>query len=56
MKQAKSISQKILGFFFKSSTQKLAEELIALSDRELQDMGFSRVKLYEGERAFPWKA
>ena len=56
MKQvAKAIAEKLISFFEKSSNQRVARELLKMTDAQLEDMGFSRNKLLKGAAGYPWK-
>lgn len=51
----KNVLKKIAAVFEVSARARVARELLALSDKQLMDLGFSRAKLRQGVSAHPWK-
>lgn len=49
------ISKKIRDLIDNTSKSRAAKELLFLSDKQLADIGLSRVKLSQGASAYPWK-
>ena len=56
MKQAaRVIFEIVVKFFERSAHQRVARELLTLTDKQLDDIGFSRQKLYKGAAGYPWR-
>ncbi len=56
MKQvAKAIADTFIKFFEQSAYERVSRELLQLTDHQLEDIGFSRVKLQQGASAYPWR-
>ena len=56
MKQvAKAVAEKLIQFFEQAAHQRVARELLKLTDKQLEDIGFSRQKLQQGAAAYPWR-
>jgi hypothetical protein len=49
------IKNRIKEAFIISGYSRTAKELLKLSDRQLDDIGFSRVLLKQGYSAYPWR-
>ena len=50
----KSIGKKLTHGMELSARRQVRQQLLHMSDRQLTDAGFSRVKLLEGVSAWPW--
>lgn len=55
MKEQRSLLEKIAYFFEDSANARTAQELYALTDEQLENLGISRDKLKQGAAAWPWK-
>ncbi|MGH1540570.1 MAG: hypothetical protein ACRBHB_09120 [Arenicella sp.] len=50
-----TIKSTIVNLIERSEHNRLAKRMLLLSDRQLQDIGLSRIKLESGAKAYPWR-
>lgn len=50
-----SLKEKFFNAVLHSSKSRLRLQLLGMSDRQLEDFGFSRDALYQGVSAWPWR-
>lgn len=54
MDKSQSLFEKIIAVFEKTARERVAKELLVLSDGQLTELGYSRGKLQQGAKAWPW--
>ena len=50
-----SLKQRLINALEIAGRKRVRHELMAMSDHQLNDMGFSRKKLQQGVKAWPWR-
>lgn len=52
---ARVMIENLVKFFERAAHQRLARNLLTLTDKQLEDIGFSRQELQKGADGYPWR-